>query len=154
MDFKSKNTKEERLYSNFIEGGSSSTLYTTWQSMIDRCHNTRSKQYKDYGGRGIFVCDEWRNSFKSFYDDMGNKPFKGAQIDRINNDDGYYKENCRWVTKHQNLWNRGGISNSSSIYKGVSKIKSIKKGVRWYSSIARTLNGETITKSKTFDTEI
>ena len=62
--------------------------------MIRRCYNPRYKNYHRYGGRGIFVCKEWLDSFENFYKDMGKAP-DGSSIDRINNNDGYYKENCR-----------------------------------------------------------
>ena len=62
--------------------------------------------YDRYGGRGIKVCDKWKNSFITFYKDMGPRPFPKAQLDRINNDKGYSKDNCRWVTPAENSRNR------------------------------------------------
>lgn len=76
--------------------------YTTWRAMINRCEREDHKNYKHYGGRGIIVCHRWRDSFKMFYSDMGPKPFRGAQIDRINNDGNYEPRNCRWVTCTEN----------------------------------------------------
>lgn len=70
-----------------------------------RCFNKRSKDYKDYGGRGITICPRWLNSFENFLEDMGLKPL-GHQIDRIDNNKGYSKENCRWVTNKINCRNR------------------------------------------------
>lgn len=67
--------------------------YRIWTGMISRCCNKNHKQFPDYGGRGIFVCDRWK-SFVCFFEDMGEIT-KGMSIDRIDNDDGYYKENCR-----------------------------------------------------------
>lgn len=78
--------------------------YNTWAHMLSRCNNANHKQYADYGGRGITVCEEWR-SFINFLTDMGNKP-KGMSLDRINNDLGYYKENCRWTDQKQQIRNR------------------------------------------------
>jgi hypothetical protein len=66
--------------------------------MNERCHTESSSEYRNYGGRGIKVCERWRNSFGDFLSDMG-EPGEGMFLDRINNDGNYEKENCRWVTK-------------------------------------------------------
>lgn len=73
--------------------------YYCWSGMLKRCFNKNDKSYKDYGERGISVCDEWRNSFAQFLADMGKRPTIAYSIDRINNDDGYNPSNCRWATK-------------------------------------------------------
>ena len=80
--------------------------YRTWANMKSRCSNPRLKDYQSYGGRGIAVCDRWQNSFAVFYEDMGPKPFKKAQIDRINNDGNYEPGNCRWVSCVKNNHNK------------------------------------------------
>lgn len=80
-------------------GGKESKTYRSWDHMIQRCTNPNFKQYKDYGGRGITVCERW-NKFENFLEDMEEAP-KGLQLDRINNNKEYYKENCRWATKKQ-----------------------------------------------------
>ena len=71
-------------------------LYSIWNSMKDRCLNSKHYAFKDYGGRGITVSEEWLN-IDNFLKDMGERP-KGLSLDRINNDMGYSKENCRWAT--------------------------------------------------------
>lgn len=82
-----------------------SSTYVIWQNMKSRCLNPKNKAYHNYGGRGIFVCPEWVNSFEQFLGDMGDRP-DGLVLDRINNNDGYYKENCRWVTYSENNRNK------------------------------------------------
>ena len=82
-------------------------LYRILSGMIDRCHNARSTSYKDYGARGITVCDEWRNNRKSFVDwALSNGYDKELSIDRIDNDKGYSPENCRWITRAAQQMNK------------------------------------------------
>jgi len=70
--------------------------YSTWNSMKNRCLNKNNPRSFDYMGRGITICDKWL-AFEGFYEDMGDRP-KNKTLDRINNEKGYYKENCRWAT--------------------------------------------------------
>lgn len=72
-------------------------MYSRWENMIKRCENKNNPGYKDYGGRGIFVCQRWRESFKNYLDDVGDPPFDGAEIDRIDNNRGYEPGNVRWT---------------------------------------------------------
>lgn len=98
-------------------GKSNTSIYHRWEVMIARCYNPRFAQYKDYGGRGIQVCDRWRD-FVNFYEDMGDPP-EGHQLDRIDNDGDYGPENCRWVTPRQNMRNRNRVSKTG--YVGVEQ---------------------------------
>jgi len=88
-------------------GLSDERLYTTWKNMISRCTNPNHVGYKNYGGRGITVCDEWINSLESFYKwAMNNGYEEGLTIDRINNDGNYEPSNCRWATYKQQANNK------------------------------------------------
>lgn len=79
--------------------------YKTWVNMKTRCSNHKRPGYKNYGGRGITICEYWLNNYEAFLEDMGRCP-NGLQIDRINNDGNYEPENCRWVTPKQQSRNR------------------------------------------------
>lgn len=77
--------------------GTGSPTYKSWSAMIQRCESPKNKSYHRYGGRGIVVCERWRNSFSAFLDDMGEKP-PNKTLDREDNDGNYEKSNCRWAT--------------------------------------------------------
>lgn len=80
-------------------------LMDIYYGMVRRCSNPKSHAFKDYGARGITVCDRWLASPASFLDDMGPRP-PGMELDRENNDLGYSPDNCRWATPKQNARNR------------------------------------------------
>lgn len=101
------------IYGNILKGKSTSCkhcckrvlqkmeehrLYSIWKSMKTRCYNKNSKDYINYGGRGIVVAEYWKNDFWKFVEDMYSTFKEGLKLDRINNDGNYTKENCRWAT--------------------------------------------------------
>lgn len=94
-------------------------LYKVWQGMKVRCYSENHKHYPNYGGRGITVCDRWKDSFENFHEDVGEGYEKGLQLDRVDNDGNYEPDNVRWVTPHQNTMNTGSRKGSTSKYKGV-----------------------------------
>ena len=79
--------------------------YRSWQAMIARCNDPRQRSYKNYGGRGIKVCDRWLHSFVNFREDMGLRP-QGMTLDRVNSNGNYEPGNCRWATWTEQRLNR------------------------------------------------
>ena len=105
---------------NYKHGLRRTRLFSIWANMLTRCHNPKFIRYYRYGGRGITVCDEWRNDFMSFYNwAMANGYDDSLTIDRINNDGNYEPSNCRWVTIKIQCNNRGN-NHIVTLY-GVSK---------------------------------
>ncbi len=80
--------------------------YNAWRGMISRCYDQSNPSYARYGGRGISVCDRWRNSFEDFHLDMGDCPPDKTSLGRIENDLNYLKSNCRWESPSQQNRNR------------------------------------------------
>ena len=80
--------------------------YLAWNSMRHRCHNPRRKDFANYGGRGIVVCEKWREDFSAFLKDVGKRPSRKHTLDRIRNDKNYEPGNVRWATRKDQARNR------------------------------------------------
>ena len=94
-------------------------IYFVWNDMIQRCTNPKCKSYKNYGKRGITICDEWLN-IENFINDMYPCFEEGLTLDRINNDLGYSKGNCRWTTQTVQVRNTRKLNcKNTSGYRGV-----------------------------------
>lgn len=102
---------ENKKSMHLKHGLSGSYLYNIWSGMKQRCNDKSSLAYPNYGGRGIKVCNRWMNDFSLFAKDMGDRPSPKHTLERINNNKGYYKSNCKWATvKEQSLNRRSNIS--------------------------------------------
>jgi len=97
-------------------------IYRVWASMIQRCNNLKGTGYKNYGGRGIKIYEKWTN-FKFFFKDMGEGYKENLEIDRINNNGNYEPNNCRWITKKENLNNK----RTNHLIKYKNKTKNLKQ---------------------------
>lgn len=94
---------------NVTHGLSKTRIYRVWATMKDRCFRPNSQKFKDYGNRGITVCDEWKDSFEAFYGYVSKLPHYGEEgysLDRINNDGNYEPGNVRWATAETQSNNR------------------------------------------------
>lgn len=106
-------------------GFSQTAIYKVWKNMRSRCYNPKHKSFKDYGGRGIKVCDEWINNPSVFVNwAISNGYKKGLQLDRINNDGNYEPNNCRFVTPKVNTRNR---RNTKIGFSDIREINLLKK---------------------------
>jgi hypothetical protein len=130
---------------------SNTRLYNTYYNMRSRCYNKNNKEYQHYGGRGIKVCDEWLDSFQSFYDWSMNNGYKdNLTIDRIDNDIGYSPSNCRWVnlsTQQRNKRNNriitiNGITHCITEWCEILNLKlnTVYKRLRYGWTIEKALN--------------
>ena len=113
---------------NMTHGLKHHKFYSTWHNMIQRCTNPNHKGYKNYGGRGITVWEEWLDvaNFVAWCD-VTYPNIEDATLDRINNDKGYSPENCRWVDRTTQALNRRKMKNNTSGFVGITYYKSNKK---------------------------
>ena len=97
--------QEQRIKVNTRHGMTNTRIYRIWRDMINRCHYLKYPERHLYGGRGISVCDRWRNSFENFMSDMG-VPEDHLSIDRIDVNGNYEPSNCRWATAKEQAQNK------------------------------------------------
>ncbi len=130
------------------------STYNTWEGMIQRCTNHNATRYISYGEKGITVCDKWL-SFEGFYEDMGLRPI-GTTLDRVDNNSGYYKENCRWATKQQQDNNRSSNINITYQNKTQTLMQwSRELGINWNTLHSRIVKSKwEITKALSFPVRI
>lgn len=118
--------KEKTVEAKTTHGLSSIPEYHIWALMKDRCLNKNSDNFPNYGGRGITVCEQWLK-FENFYEDMGQRPNPSLTIERVDNNKGYFPENCIWATKEVQARNTRIHKNNTSGYSGIRWRKRNKK---------------------------
>ena len=136
-----KNEKsKERLTKHGLRNHSD---YRVWLNMRNRCNNPNSEDYEYYGGKGIVVCEEW-NDFAQFLKDMGTRPSSEYSIERINGNENYCKENCRWALQEEQVRNVSIRSDNTSGITGVQYASKKVKGVIYEYWVAtwNDLNGK------------
>lgn len=140
-------SEDARKTSRLTHGLMNTGAYKSWVKMRERCNKEYSKEYKNYGERGIKVCERWDDNFQNFYDDMGDRP-AGHSLDRVDNSRGYSPDNCRWATQTQQGRNKYGLQRNNKT--GVKGVKWDEKYPGNFYAVAtwRDLNGNQ--KSKSF----
>lgn len=86
-------------------GMSTTPEHVLWRAINQRCHNPKHSSYRNYGARGIHVCDKWRRSFEAFFADVGRRPSPELTLDRRDNDGHYEPDNVRWATRSEQMLN-------------------------------------------------
>lgn len=119
--------RERSSIANTKHGQYREKLYHAWEAMKQRCLNKRHPEYKNYGGRGISVCREWRDSYEKFADWARISGYReNLELDRKENDRGYYPENCRWTTRTCQNLNKRSLKNTSG-----------RVGVAWHKASSK-----------------
>ena len=121
---------------NYKHGLKNTRLFRVWNNILSRCYNSNASHFHRYGGRGVTVCDQWRNDFKVFYDwAMSHGYSDELTIDRINNDGNYEPSNCRWVDIKTQARNRN--NNHYVTINGITK--TLTEWCNYYSINYRTV---------------
>lgn len=128
------------------KNGRTSKEWLAWRSMRDRCYRKTSPQFKDYGGRGITVCNSWKKSYVSFLQDMGRAPSPLHSLDRIDNNAGYYAGNCRWATKSEQALNRRAVDKLTDLFEK-QRFLMKKLGVPFANTPAEFVDNEAVLTS-------
>lgn len=154
--------------SNYQKSTSRQTKeYMTWSHIKSRCLNVNDKRYLDYGGRGICICERWKNSFENFFEDIGIAPTAKHQIDRIDNSGDYEPSNCRWSSIKEQANNKrnniflvlNGEEKTASEWSEILNmqsstiIKRKKSGWTDYDCLTKPTNDKSKAKIKTPDGE-
>lgn len=131
-------------------------LYQTFRAMFGRCYNENNKAYKNYGGRGIGVCDRWSrdvDGFWNFVNDMGEKPGKDYSLDRIDVDKWYSPDNCKWSTRHQQNINKRDSKDNYCIFTrnrngNIQYVARLKKNNKVKTKVRKTLEDAIIAREE------
>lgn len=137
---KSKSLKDSKI----THGMTKTKQYRSWSAMMQRCYNEKNTSYDYYGGRGIYVCEKWKD-FSGFWEDMRVDYIDGMTLERLDLNSPYNRENCTWISKSQQTKNRSLQSNNEL---GISNVRIIDKGgfKHMKATIRNTLENKTETK--------
>lgn len=135
-------------------GMTDTSPYRSWSGMLSRCENTNDERYKDYGGRGIAVCDEWHD-FEMFWGDMKKGYAEGLTLDRIDVNGNYCPENCKWSTQKEQANNRR--NNVIISFNGITQTLSQwadMLGINYYTLSKRFNRGWSVERALTTEVNI